>query len=150
MKRDWRQANRKRDVCRICGAWPTELAHVIGRAYDQPKEGRATKWVNPDSVVPLCKEHHERYDARALDLLPVLSPGEQAQAVRDAGGIEAARRRVIGPGDGKKRGAPPDQPERNWWACPNCGAQIPLSASLCLLCGYLAPNEGPTQELENP
>ena len=93
MKRDWRAAEQKRtNWCRMCAkVGRVELAHVIGRARDD-----RSGLVNPDSVVPLCQTCHREYDAGRLDLLPFLTVDEQVQAVRDAGGLEAARRRIIG------------------------------------------------------
>ena len=57
--------------------------------------------VDPASIVPLCRDCHRAYDAHQLDLLPYLSVAEQCAAVRGAGGIEAARRRITG-----ERGSP--------------------------------------------
>lgn len=49
-----------------------------------------------DAIVPLCRRCHARYDAAQLDLLPFLSPAEQAHAVLLAGGIVAALRIITG------------------------------------------------------
>lgn len=39
VKRDWLQAVAKRDAegacCRVCGKYPAEMAHVIGRKHDR-------------------------------------------------------------------------------------------------------------------
>lgn len=95
IRRDWTACAEKRDQgCRICGVHPAEMAHVIGRVHDHRRGSVVV--VDADSVCPLCKSHHEAYDARLLDLLPHLTVEEQARAVVDAGGIEAARRRIIG------------------------------------------------------
>ena len=51
-------------------------------------------WVNPDSVIPLCRPHHTAYDHHEIDVLPVLTFEEQVQAVKDAGGLENARVRT--------------------------------------------------------
>lgn len=104
-KRDWADARAKVEdegACRACGSNENlEAAHVIGRASDAPKPGYASPalWVNPDSIVPLCGgfsrlKCHSAYDAHALDVLEFLTLDEQVQAVRDAGGIESARRRT--------------------------------------------------------
>lgn len=95
-KRDWAEADAlKRTICRICGAHDVQLAHLVGRIHDRPKEpGTKTLWVNPDSVVALCHDHHRLFDAHALDLLGYLTPHEEAQAVLDAGGLEKARIRL--------------------------------------------------------
>lgn len=95
-RRNWDSASWKRlNGCRVCGQQPAELAHTIGRKHDTP----AGDWlfVRPESVVPLCKPHHDAYDGRSqprLDLLPHLDLDEQIDAVRAAGGIESARRRL--------------------------------------------------------
>jgi hypothetical protein len=86
----------------VCGGHPTELAHTVGRSRQDvdaigPNGGRSL-WVNPDAVVPLCKNHHMDYDGRRLDLLPYLSVDEQINAVDAAGGIELARNRLTGGG----------------------------------------------------
>lgn len=95
LRRDWSEAQSKRDEgCRICGAHPVELAHVVGRARDERRGNVAH--VNADSIVPLCRGHHQDYDAHRLDLMGYLTATEQARAVLDAGGIELARRRISG------------------------------------------------------
>lgn len=97
-KRLWKEAREKceeEDGCRVCGAYPTETAHTMGRRYDQPiYPGSQTLRVDPNSVVPLCKEHHLAYDAHAFDLLSYLTDAEQATAVTLAGSLETARRRL--------------------------------------------------------
>lgn len=102
-KRDWSDARAKIDaeggLCRVCAAFSAEAAHIIGRSHDEPKTpGSKTLYVKPERIVPLCcvpdRRCHERYDAHALDLLSYLTLDEQVQAVRDAGGIESARRRL--------------------------------------------------------
>lgn len=72
-----------------------ELAHVTGRAYDRPRTpGSKTVYVEPESVVPLCKEHHMEYDAHQREILCYLETPEQVRAVEDLGSIESARRRL--------------------------------------------------------
>ena len=111
--RDWDDARAKVHLegqCRKCGAMDValEAAHVIGRkldklnAYGQPhttgtktsSSERPTWHVHSSRIVPLCQPCHALYDSHEIDLLPVLFLHEQMQAVRDCGGIEAARRRV--------------------------------------------------------
>ena len=104
IKRDWKDARRKVDsegMCRVCGrSCELEAAHITGRVYDQPKPGQKTRWVNPDSIVPLCGQFspewscHTLYDSKQLDLLGHLTPQEEAKAVLDLGSIESARRRL--------------------------------------------------------
>lgn len=104
LKRDWRDAREKIDgqPCRVCGqTWGVEGAHVIGRKHDQRRTTQIA-YVDPASIVPLCgpatdsRTCHGRYDSGRLDLTPFLTLDEQVQAVRDANGIEAARRRIMG------------------------------------------------------
>ena len=82
----------------MCGAPGVEAAHILGRKYDQPiAEGSKTLFVLPDRIVPLCSYEggcHGHYDRHALDLLPYLTPAEQAQAVLDAGSIGLALKRI--------------------------------------------------------
>lgn len=98
-KRDWQLARAKcEEGCRVCGD-AAEAAHVIGRIHDRkPGVGMTTPstFVHPDRIVPLCREHHQMYDAHQLDLLSYLALDEQIQAVADAGGIENARIRICG------------------------------------------------------
>lgn len=106
--RDWSEANAKLEaegnVCRVGGQeplghsadhpgceGPVQRAHIIGRDCDEPHPTKPG-WliVRAASVVPLCRKHHQQYDARRLDLLPYLSEREQAHAVLQAGGIVSA------------------------------------------------------------
>lgn len=98
-KRDWTLANAKRDeeedLCRVTGEPGTELAHVMGRKYDEPiSPGSRTLLVLPDRVVPLAPRIHTAYDLKEFDLLPYLTTAEQAQAVLDAGSIGLALKRI--------------------------------------------------------
>lgn len=90
------EANAKRaEGCRICGSYEVELAHVTWRKHDRPRTpGAKTVYVEPESVVPLCPEHHRLHDAHQLELLPALTLAEQLRAVEDEGGIELARKRL--------------------------------------------------------
>jgi hypothetical protein len=112
-KRFWGDAEEKRGPCRAirlggCGG-PVELAHVIGRVHDPTmwqflleagfEYVGFDRYVRRESVIPLCRIHHDRYDGRAqpkFEALPLLSLDEQLQAVRDAGGIALALRRISG------------------------------------------------------
>lgn len=95
-KRDWSEISTTADdPCRWCGVeGRTERAHIAGRTYDR-KQDNGIRKVNPDSIVPLCRKHHQQYDAHRLDLLSCLTLPEQVQAVIDLGGIEAARMRLV-------------------------------------------------------
>jgi hypothetical protein len=114
VERDWTDARAKvtrAGACRVCGAEPgpgveIQAAHTIGRDHDRPLiQGATTLHVHPDDVVPLCVQTdggcHGAFDGRRLDLLPHLSLDEQLAAVRAAGGIAAALRRLTG-----RRGLP--------------------------------------------
>lgn len=87
-RRSWEDAVRHHEGkgCRVCLKQPRELAHTIGRKYD---EGG---YVHPLSVVPLCREHHGQYDAHALDLRPYLREEEVQWAITRLGRGEAMRR----------------------------------------------------------
>jgi hypothetical protein len=49
---------------------------------------------DPDACVPLCKRHHQLFDAHRLELLPYLSLDEQLATVKYAGGIRRAYDRL--------------------------------------------------------
>lgn len=122
-KRDWREARAKVEqegACRMaevacpttrgcdCGdecmyeCWgPLEAAHVMGREHDKESGYR----VLPDRIFPLCTNHHRAFDRHELDALPYLTPAEQLQAVRDAGGIALALRRISGRDYGERSAA---------------------------------------------
>lgn len=98
-RRDWSLANAKReeeeDLCRVTKEPGTELAHVLGRKYDEPiSPNSRTLLVLPDRVVPLAPRIHTAYDHHEFDLLPYLTTAEQAQAVLDAGSIGQALKRI--------------------------------------------------------
>jgi hypothetical protein len=106
IRRDWSAARLKLEDegrCRVCqrGDVKLDAAHVIGRFRD-PEVRPGVRRVDPDAIVPLCGPAvdsdtcHGRYDAHRLDLLPHLTVDEQVRAVQDAGGLEAARRRITG------------------------------------------------------
>ena len=109
--RDWTAARAKVDreeMCRLgrdhsCSG-KLEAAHVTGREFDPPwtppddfdpeTDQTYDLTVRADSVIPLCRSHHKRYDLGEVDILPVLSLDEQLRAVIDLDGIEPARLRV--------------------------------------------------------
>jgi hypothetical protein len=106
-KREWAPARTKVEeerCCRICKRTdrPLEAAHVLGREHDEPMvvDGRITKTllVHPARVIPACGPFpagcHGDIDMRRINLLPYLTLDEQIQAVKDAGGVEAARIRL--------------------------------------------------------
>lgn len=97
VRRDWRPAFQAKGNCgcRVCGRWPAQLAHVLGRRFDRRKPGSKIRVVEADAVVPLCLSHHADYDAHRLDLWPFLTDGERGWAAGRVGDGEA-RRRVSG------------------------------------------------------
>lgn len=99
VKRDWSDAEIKRQPCRVCGDPNVELAHLVGRSRDAvltgPRGGEY-RYVHPDSVIGLCRTHHEQLDTRQLDILPYLTTSEQIRAVADACGIQAAYEHLTG------------------------------------------------------
>lgn len=90
--RDWTSARAKArsESCRVCHDPTTDPAHIIDRSLVQPGVGE-----NEHNIVPLCRAHHDHYDAHTLDLLPYLTRMEQATACFLVG-MEAAYRRVTG------------------------------------------------------
>jgi len=108
-KRDWTDARAKVDhegCCRICKRTDRKLeaAHVLGREHDEPKVSKTTGeilqelYVHPDRVFPACGPFpagcHGDAEYRRINVLSHLTLEEQLQAVKDAGGIEAARIRL--------------------------------------------------------
>lgn len=97
MRRDWALARAKVDGeqrCRLAGEGPCdgplEAAHTVGVSTDD------TPTVQPYDIVPLCKLHHARYDARRVSILHVMTLEEQAAAVQKLGLIRALRRLTSG------------------------------------------------------
>ncbi len=98
MKRDWLLADEKREPCRVCGAWPVDLANTMGKARQDVEQEDGSMLVIPDAVVSLCPAHHRLYDSRLLGILSYPTQEEVDNAVESAGGIRAARRRLTGEG----------------------------------------------------
>lgn len=91
MKRDWTEAKKKckeEGVCRNCKRYSDLLqpAHLIHRGMGGSMEA--------DNIIPLCQDCHHAFDSHTLDILGLLSLDEQLAMVRNAGGIENARRRA--------------------------------------------------------
>lgn len=111
--RDWSEARDKVEEegqCRICGIPDgsvvdgfyvhLEAAHTIGRKQQDevrvgPRGGEVLV-VKRESTVPLCTDCHRAYDEHRLDLLPFLFLPEQIDAVKAAGGIALANKRLSG------------------------------------------------------
>lgn len=93
-RRDWTKAREKVDseggLCRVCKSPRADAAHVIPRSLAPG----ASNNMSEDNIVPLCRACHTAYDQHILDLLPYLRISEQVEAVRTAGGIGLAYRRV--------------------------------------------------------
>lgn len=87
-------AGRYAGACIVC--WRQgEHAHLIDRSlcpdpYQEPRR-----------IVALCREHHERYDAHQLDLLPYLEPGHRSELARavECVGLLGTLKRVTGATD---------------------------------------------------
>lgn len=95
LRRDWSDAiDRWAGIpCLVCGRWPRELAHVVGREYDERRGVKRDRaYVHPDAVVPLCQKHHREYDSHRLDLLPYLPERVVAWAIMRVGRGKALAR----------------------------------------------------------
>lgn len=107
--RDWTDARAKVDhegCCRICKRSDVvlEAAHVMGRAYDEPKVNRTTGeilqklYVDPDRIFPACGPSpggcHGEAERKEINVLEHLTLEEQVRAVKDAGGIGLAFREL--------------------------------------------------------
>ena len=93
--RDWSDAGLKclnEGMCRVCGRFSFEIAHISGRRFD--KDG----YVEPIDVVPLCGPFgdpegcHTRFDNHQLDLVPHLTSPEITRAIGLLGEGNAAIR----------------------------------------------------------
>lgn len=89
-RRDWEAPHakiRREGKCRVsfCARPAGDAAHVVPRSLGGEQKD--------ESTVPLCREHHTRFDSHDFDLLPYLTYEEQAEAVRIVG-IEQARMRL--------------------------------------------------------
>jgi hypothetical protein len=73
--------------CLVCGRRPVDPAHLVPRSLGGCD--------HPDCVVPLCRDHHRRYDRGELDLAPHLEPRwrpELAHALPHLGLFRVLRR----------------------------------------------------------
>lgn len=52
------KAKQRDVVCQVCGAIPIDGAHFVPRNNPLPGNNPA----NPDSIVGLCRKHHQEYD----------------------------------------------------------------------------------------
>lgn len=113
LRRDWSHAEAARGPCIVCGDPNTDLAHTYSRAIQDEKRvgprGGVYLWVNPASVVSLCRAksyrdgeeyvyapgHHSRYDGRKLSILGLLSMAKLRNLIKHVG-KHRARRRLSG------------------------------------------------------
>lgn len=87
---------RREGRCRLCPeVYDLEAAHTIARKYDEAAELEDGTWavfVDPNDVIPLCKQCHHDYDHRKVSVLEVLTYAEQAAAVSHVGIVRAMQR----------------------------------------------------------
>lgn len=118
INRDWTLANQKvEEEGSRCRNWRSsavhtntiERAHIIGRSRDNAPPIRLGQvgWkpyvVAPDRIIPLCSACHRAQHDHELDLLPLLLPWEQIQAVADCGGSIAVAYDFLMPSENPKR-----------------------------------------------
>lgn len=86
VRQDWRNAEIKRGPCRRCGRQDAQLAHTVGKKYQDVKVSSLVRWVNPNSVIPLCGpfgwDCHGRYDRRETGIRDLLTFRELLNAGR--------------------------------------------------------------------
>lgn len=91
--RSRREKDGRQIQCKVC-------QRARGKEWRErnPKKRAAAirRWreEHPETKVEYARRARRRYDAHGLDVLEFLTAAEQVQAVRDAGGIESARRRT--------------------------------------------------------
>jgi|KBSMisStaDraftv2_1062788.scaffolds.fasta_scaffold1820776_2 hypothetical protein len=87
---------RREGRCRLCPeVYDLQAAHTIARKHDEAVEledGTVAIFVDPDDVIPLCRQCHYDYDHRKVSVLEVLSEREQAAAVAHVGIVRALHR----------------------------------------------------------
>lgn len=78
----------KAERCRGCGerGRRLEAAHIIPRSRIKADPALAE---HENNCVPLCRDCHNAYDSRTLDLLPYLTLAEQGHAALLVGLVEA-------------------------------------------------------------
>lgn len=88
--RNWAQALVKCEEegrCRANGCpFPPTPAHLWHRGMGGDMDA--------DGIIPLCLDHHARFDRHEFDILELCSLEEQLYTVRVAGSIERARQRL--------------------------------------------------------
>jgi 5-methylcytosine-specific restriction endonuclease McrA len=85
--RSWHEAREKVQAagsCRSCGyTGHLEAAHTVGRQFQDEKGVQNTYlWVNPRSVIPLCRRCHVALHDKRLDISGLLSWAELMNAAR--------------------------------------------------------------------
>lgn len=87
---------RREGRCRLCPeVYDLQAAHVVARKHDEAVELEDGTWaifVDPDDVIPLCRQCHYDYDHRKVSILEVCWPREQAAAVAHIGIVRALHR----------------------------------------------------------
>lgn len=95
LRRDWGDAVEywANKPCVHCGRWPRELAHTLGREYDERRGlKRNVAYVHPLAVVPLCQKIHREYDLHRFDLFPYLTDEQVEWAIKRVGRGQALAR----------------------------------------------------------
>lgn len=79
-------------ACIVCWRPGTDRAHLIDRSLAPDPKG------DPLRTVRLCRQHHDEYDAHALDLLPYLEPRHRAELAKavEVHGLVSTLERVTG------------------------------------------------------
>jgi hypothetical protein len=92
VKRDWRQAQSKKEsegCCRACGSTHNlEAAHIVPRSQVHASGGGE----DPRNIIILCTRCHVAQHAGRLELLPILTYEEQGYVASLVGLTEAIRR----------------------------------------------------------
>lgn len=94
LRSDRSERARPGDVCVVCWRTPTDRAHLVDRSLaPDPFE-------DPLRTVPLCRQHHEAYDAHQLDLLGELGVHHRQEIATAVlvhpGGLLGALERITG------------------------------------------------------
>lgn len=72
-----------------------ELARLLEKfGIRLPPDPCVILYVDPESILPLCRAHHQKYDARRISILEIMTLEEQTNAAKAAGGIAGAYKRT--------------------------------------------------------
>jgi len=89
--KDWSLAKEKLEeegCCRYCGKPYPDPAHIVPRSQGGGQD--------KESIIPLCRTCHTKYDSGRLDILGICTLDEQLEAVRVLGSIGRAYERLTG------------------------------------------------------